>query len=102
MSTKKLSVNKACVFLGLTLLIALSVTIIIIYKLTSNRSAVLCCLLFCVFVSFCVICFVALVRRKLTLFSDFFCRTIDDMLSGDIVPPEMARKKVCSIKSITG
>ena len=93
MSTKKLSVNKACVFLGLSLLIALSVTIIIIYKLTSNRSAVLCCLLFCVFVSFCVICFVALVRRKLTLFSDLFCRTIDDMLSGDIVPPEMAEEE---------
>ena len=90
MSTKKLSVNKACVFLGLSLLIALSVTVIIIYKLTGSRSSVLCCLLFCVFVSFCVICFVALVRRKLTLFSDLFCRTIDDMLSGDIVSPEMA------------
>lgn len=93
MSTKKLSVNKACVFLGLTLLIALSVTTIIIYKLTGSISAVLCCLLFCVFVSFCVICFVALLRRKLTLFSNLFCRTIDDMLSGDIVPPEMAEEE---------
>ncbi len=93
MSTKKLSINKACVFLGLTLLIALSVTIIIICKLTGNRLAVLCCLLFCVFVSFCVICFVALVRRKLTLFSALFCRTLDDMLSGDIVPPEMAEEE---------
>ena len=79
MSTKKLSVNKACVFLGLTLLIGLSVTIIIIYKLTGNISAVLCCLLFCVFVLFCVICFVALVRCKLTLFSDLFCRTIANL-----------------------
>lgn len=93
MSTKKLSVNKACVFLGLTLLIALSVTIIIIYRLTANISAVLCCLLFCVFVLFCVICFAALVRRKLTLFSELFCRTIDDMLSGDIVPPKMAEEE---------
>ncbi|MDE6531673.1 MAG: HAMP domain-containing histidine kinase [Lachnospiraceae bacterium] len=93
MSTKKLSINKACVFLGLTLLIALSVNIIIIYKLTSNISAVLCCLLFCVFVLACVIGFVALVRRKLTLFSDLFCRTLDDMLSGDIVPPEMVEEE---------
>lgn len=93
MSTKKLSINKACAFLGLALLIALSVTIIIIFKLTSNISAVLCCLLFCLFVSFCVICFVALIRRKLTLFSTLFCRTLDDMLSEDIVPPEMAEEE---------
>lgn len=93
MSAKKLSVNKACLFLGLILLIALSVTIIIMHELTGNRSAVFCCLLFCVFVSFCIICFVALVRRKLTLFSDLFCRTIDDMLSGELVPPEMTEEE---------
>ena len=89
MNTKKLSVNKACIFLGIVLLLALVATIIIIHKLTNSISAVLCCLLFYVFGSICVVCFMALVRRKLTLFSDFLCRTLDDMLSGDIVPPEM-------------
>lgn len=93
MNTKKLSINKACVFLVGAFLLAFLADTIIIYKLTNSIPAVLCCLLFCVFVSFCVICFVALVRRKLTLFSDFFCRTLDDMLSGDIIPPEMAEEE---------
>lgn len=90
MSAKKLSINKACVFLGLALLLAVSAATIILHKLTNSISAVFCCLLFCIFVLFCVICFVMLVRRKLTLFSDLFCRTLDDMLSGDIEPPQMA------------
>lgn len=89
MSAKKLSINKACVFLGLVLLLSVSVTTIILYDLTSSISAVLCCLFFCLFVLFCVICFVALVRRKLTLFSDLFCRTLDDMLSGNIASLQM-------------
>ena len=90
MSTKKLSINKACVFLGLALLLAVSAATIILYKLANNIPVVLCCLLFCIFVLFCVICFVMLVRRKLTLFSDLLCRTLDDMLAGDIEPPQMA------------
>lgn len=90
MSIKRLSVNKACVFLGLALLVAAETAAIMLYKLTSSIPAVLCCLLFCVFVLLCVICFVVLVRSKLTLFSDFFCRTLDDMLSGEIEPAQMA------------
>ena len=82
MNAKKLSINKACVFLGLLLLLAVSATTIILYDLTNSISAVLCCLFFCLFVLSCVICFVVLIRRKLTLFSDLFCQTLDDMLSG--------------------
>jgi len=93
MSAKKLSINKACVFLGLVLLLAVSATTIILYDLTHSISAVLCCLFFYAFVLFCVICFVALVRRKLTLFSDLFCRTLDDMLSGNIAPLQVAEEE---------
>ncbi len=93
MSAKKLSINKVCVFLGLVLLLAVSTTTIILYDLTHSISAVLCCLTFCAFVLFCVICFVALVRHKLTLFSDLFCRTLDDMLSGNIEPLQMVEEE---------
>lgn len=86
MSAKKLSINKACGFLGLVLLLAVSATTIILYDLTHSISAVLCCLFFCAFVLVCVVCFVALIRRKLTLFSDLFCQTLDDMLSGNVAP----------------
>lgn len=86
MSAKKLSINRACLFLWLVLLLAISVTTIILYDLTHSISAVLCCLFFCAFVLVCVVCFVALIRRKLTLFSDLFCQTLDDMLSGNVAP----------------
>lgn len=86
MSAKKLSINKACGFLGLVLLLAVSATTIILYDLTHSISAVLCCLFFCAFVLVCVVRFVALIRRKLTLFSDLFCQTLDDMLSGNVAP----------------
>lgn len=50
MSVKKLSINKACVFLGLALVLAVSVTTIILYDLTHSILAVLCCLFFYAFV----------------------------------------------------
>lgn len=93
MSAKNLSINRACLFLGMVLLLAVSATTIILYNLTHSISAVLCCLFFCAFVLSCVACFVALVRRKLTLFSNLFCRTLDDMLSGNIEPLQMAEKE---------
>lgn len=93
MSAKKLSINKACGFLGLVLLLAVSATTIILYDLTHSISAVLCYLFFCSFVLFCVVCFVALVRRKLTLFSDLFCQTLDDMLSGNVAPLQVAEEE---------
>lgn len=93
MSAKKLSINRACLFLGMVLLLAVSATTIILYNLTHSMSAVLCCLFFCAFVLSCVACFVALVRRKLTLFSNLFCRTLDDMLSGNIEPLQMAEEE---------
>lgn len=93
MSAKKLSINKACVFLGLVLFLSVSATTIVLYDLTHSISAVLCCLFFCSFVLFCVVCFVALVRRELTLFSDLFCQTLDDMLSGNVVPLQVAEEE---------
>lgn len=93
MNAKKLSINKACVFLGLLLLLAVSATTIILYDLTNSISAVLCCLFFCLFVLSCVICFVVLIRRKLTLFSDLFCQTLDDMLSGNVAPLQVAEEE---------
>lgn len=93
MNAKKLSINKACVFLGLLLLIAISATTTILYDLTNSISAVLCCLFFCLFVLSCVICFVVLIRRKLTLFSDLFCQTLDDMLSGNVKPLQVSEEE---------
>ena len=81
MNIRKLSINKACVFLGVFLLLAAGFISAAVYVLTRNTTAVWYVLLFSLFVLLCVICFVALIRRKLAHFSDAFCAMLDDMLS---------------------
>ena len=84
MNMRKLSINKACVLLGTLLLLAVGAVCTAVHLLTQNITAVRCVFLFSLFVLLCVICFVALIRRKLVRFSDAFCGQMDDMLSGDM------------------
>ena len=81
MNVRKLSVNKACLFLVVLLLVAMGTVSAALYGLTQNIIAVWYVLLFGIFVLFCAVCFMMLVRRKLAMFSDRFCRLMDDMLS---------------------
>lgn len=88
MNIRKFSINKACILLGILLLLAVGVVSAAIYLLTENITAVGYVFLFSVFVLLYVICFVTLIRRKLVMFSDSFCGQMDDMLSGDIMQPK--------------
>lgn len=88
MNMQKLSINKACIFLGVLLLLAVGTVSSAAYLLTRNIIVVWCVFLFSLFVLLCVIGFVVMVRRKLVLFSDAFCVLLDDMLSGEAVPQQ--------------
>lgn len=88
MNVRNLSINKACILLGTLLLLAVGAVSTAVYLLTRNTTAVWYVFLFSLFVLLCVICFVALIRRKLVKFSDAFCIQLDDMLSGDMVPQQ--------------
>ena len=93
MNMRKLSINKACVLLGTLLLLAVGAVCTAVYLLTRNITAVRCVFLFSLFVLLCVICFVALIRRKLVRFSDAFCGQMDDMLSGDMQPKQTVEEE---------
>lgn len=84
-----LSVNRACVlgaaFLGGISLIVLAAA----FLLTGSLAIVWLGLLFIVLVFAGIVLFVAFLRRKLVLFSDGLCRTIDDMLDGAAQPPQI-------------
>jgi len=86
---KGLSVNRACVigavFLGSISLVAL----VAIFLFTGNPALVWLGLLFIALEIACVVLFVAFLRRKLVLFSDSLCQTIDDMLDGTAPPPQI-------------
>ena len=89
MTGGKLSINRACAvgaaFLGL--LSAATVTAAFLF--TRNPAIVWLGLLFILLVFICVALFVAFLRRKLVLFSDRLCETIDNMLDGALVPPQV-------------
>ncbi len=82
MNNDKLSVNGACV-MGTVFFSAISFAVIIAaFLLTGNPTIIWLSLLFVALVFACVVAFVAFLRRKLVLFSDSLCRTIDNMLDG--------------------
>ena len=89
MNGGKLSINRACAvgaaFLGLLSVI----TVTAAFLFTGNSAIVWLCLLFILLVFACAALFVALLRRKLVLFSDKLCETIDTMLDGTSAPPQV-------------
>lgn len=93
MNVRKLSVNKACIFLAVLLLAAMVTVSVALYALTQDITAVWYVLLFGIFVLFCSICFMVLVHRKLAMFSDAFCSLMDDMLSGNMQPKQTVEEE---------
>ena len=93
MNGRKLSVNKACLFLAVLLLVAMGTVSAALYGLTQNITAVWYVVLFGIFVLLCAVCFMVLVRRKLAMFSDSFCSLIDNMLSGNMQPKQTVEEE---------
>ena len=83
------SINRACA-VGAAILALLSImTITAAFLFTRNPAIVWLDLLFILLVFICVVLFVAFLRRKLVLFSDRLCETIDSMLDGTSAPPQV-------------
>ena len=89
MNGSKLSINRACAagaaFLGLLSIM----TVTAAFLFTRNPAIVWLGLLFILLVFICAALFVAFLRRKLVLFSDRLCETIDSMLDGTSAPPQV-------------
>lgn len=89
MNAQKISVNKACAIIGAVIVAASMSMLAILYFLTTNYKVVLCGLAFILLLLFCVILLVSILRRKLIAFSESLCRTLDDMMAGEIEPPQV-------------
>lgn len=93
MTAIKFSINKACIIL-FALLVLLSISMItLLYLLTGNAYVIWCGLLFSALMLFCVVLFVATLRKKLTAFSNRLCCLLDDMLTGEIEPPQTSEEE---------
>ena len=89
MNGGKLSINRVCTMGAAFLGVISLVTIGTAFLLTRNLAIVWLVLLFTVLMFAGAAAFVAFLRRKLVLFSDGLCQTIDDMLDGAVPPPQI-------------
>ena len=89
MNGSRLSVNRTCAlgaaFLGLLSTAAVTAA----FLFTRNPAIVWLGLLFTLLVFTCAALFMLFLRRKLVLFSDRLCETIDNMLDGAPTPPQV-------------
>ena len=89
MNDSKLSINRACAVGAAFLALFSIMTVTAAFLFTRNPAIVWLGLLFILLVFIYVALFVAFLRRKLVLFSDRLCETIDNMLDGALVPPQV-------------
>ena len=93
MNDSRLSINRSCAagaaFLGLLSIM----TVTVAFLFTRNPAIIWLGLLFILLVFTCIALFVAFLRRKLVLFSDRLCETIDNMLDGVPAPPQVCEEE---------
>lgn len=93
MTSRKLSLNKACFILAAIILLISVMMLSALYVLTEKISVICCGIVFVFLMLLCVATFVAIIRRKLTLFSDMLCDTLDDMMNGEQQPPQITEEE---------
>ena len=93
MKGSKLSINCACAAGAAFLGFISAATVTAVFLFADNPVIVWLCLLFSLLVFTCAALFVAFLRRKLVLFSDRLCETIDHMLDGDSAWPQVCEEE---------
>lgn len=93
MNSKELSINFACIVMGIVLALISATMLTLLYVLTENCIVILCGAIFIILVLIIVVFFVNFLRKKLTLFSDELCQTLDNMLSEKAELPEFAEEE---------
>lgn len=86
MDANNLSLKKAYLLIGVGIAATAAVMLAVLFILTESVLLLICGLLFVALIAVWVAVFVYLMRKKLTAFSDGICRTLDDMMNGDIEP----------------
>ena len=89
MNSGTFSINRSCAAAAAFWGVISAAAVAAAYLLTGNPAVVWLELLFSALVLLCAAAFVGVLHRRLVLFSESLCRTIDDMLDGTASPPVM-------------
>ncbi len=84
MKAVKFSINRLCAIISVLLVLFFTATAVLLYLLTDSTSTIYVIVVLAVFVFVCIFSFIAIVRKKLTAFSDMLCRQLDEMLQDNI------------------
>lgn len=93
MSVSKVSFNKACMITGLFYVIISASMMVMLYFLTGSSKVMFCGLLFALLGFSCMAFLIALIRCRLLLFSDSLCKTLDNMMAGEAVLPQIRQEE---------
>ena len=83
MKTVKFSINGICAVICTLFAFLFAAVAVFLYLLTDNAAAVYAVLFLAVLVYGGMFSFIAIVRKKLTAFSDMLCRQLDGMMQGN-------------------
>jgi signal transduction histidine kinase len=84
MNAEKLSMNKIIFITSSGIIFITLIMLALLYLLTENTTIILYSIFFISLMVFFIMNFIALVRKKLSSFSDGICRTLDDMMNNNI------------------
>ena len=90
MTGQKLSINRACAIISALLILIGFFMLATLYFLTGKAIVIWGVLPFYALAFLCMAYFIGLLRRKLILFSDYLCRTLDQMMDRNPEPPQIA------------
>lgn len=85
MTAGKLSTNKTCTLAGIGFAITSAILLAVLYFVTDNLMVLIGGLIVTSFGFIWAITFILLIRKMLIHFSTAICKTLDDMLNGDVV-----------------
>ena len=93
MKTVKFSINGICAVICTLFAFLFAAVAVFLYLLTDNAAAVYAVLFLAVLVYGGMFSFIAIVRKKLTAFSDMLCRQLDGMMQGNAANLEFAEEE---------
>lgn len=84
MKNEKFSINRLCIFISILLVLLFMAAALSLYLLMGSFVAVYVVTILAVLVFACIFSFIAIVRKKLTTFSDMLCKQLDEMTQGNV------------------
>lgn len=94
MTAIKLSINKGYAAICVVFMLLSVIMTGLLYWITQNKTVIWCSLIFSILTFLLLALLILLIRKRLAAFSDTLCSQLDAMMSGGIVPLQIAEESI--------